>query len=132
MSTIKPDQLAQTIKKTLDEWQGVTEEAASTGVMATARQAVEKLHNIKPPGSEKYGSWDKYNNSWQAARLTKRKNVYSQVIHNVKHYRLAHLLENGHALHQGGRARAFPHIAPIAEEAEEELLNNIKQVLDKS
>lgn len=131
MSTIKPDQLAETIKRALEEYEGVTEEAAAAGVQITAQSAVEKLHNAKPPGSEQWGSWDKYNNSWKVSSLSKRKNVYGQVVHNEKHYQLAHLLENGHALWQGGRAQAFPHIAPVAEEAEEELAKNIRQQLNK-
>ena len=129
--SIKPDQLAQTIIKTLEEYEGVTEEAAASGVIMTARAAVEELHNAKPEGAGVYGSWDQYNNSWEAADLTKKKNLYGKVIHNKKHYQLAHLLENGHALAGGGRARAFPHIAPVAEKAEEELLKNIKQLLNK-
>ena len=132
MSTIKPDQLAETIKKVLDEYRGVTEEAASTGAMVTARHAVEKLRNAKPAGSEEWGSWSKYNNSWDVTDLAKRKNVYGQVVHNKRHYQLTHLLEFGHALWQGGRTRAFEHIAPVAQEAEEELIRNIKQQLNNS
>ena len=68
---------------------------------------------------------------WTSADLEKRKNKFGKVIHNKTHYQLAHLLENGHALWQGGRAQAFEHIAPIAEKAEEGLLKNIKQLLNK-
>lgn len=129
--SIKPDQLAQTIMKTLEDYKDVTEEAASFGVITSARNAVNKLQSAKPEGSGRYGSWDQYNNSWTDSDLTKKKNLFGKVIHNKKHYQLAHLLENGHALANGGRARAFPHIAPVAEEAEEELMKNIKQQLNK-
>ncbi|KAK9680615.1 hypothetical protein QE152_g38973 [Popillia japonica] len=40
----------------------------------------------------------------------------SFVVHNKKKPGLTHLLENGHALRQGGRARAIPHIKPVEEQ----------------
>lgn len=41
--------------------------------------------------------------------------------YNAKHYRLTHLLEFGHAKQNGGRTRAFPHIAEVNDWAQEEV-----------
>ena len=129
MSTkISADDLAKEIEKTLQDWEKVTNEAAVKGLAVTAEKAVEKLQNAHPDGAEKWGSWDKYNASWGVKQDTS-KNTSTMIIHNKKHYQLTHLLENGHALRNGGTSGKFPHIGPVAEEAEDELLDNIKKFI---
>lgn len=44
-------------------------------------------------------------------------------------YRLAHLLEYGHALRNGGRARAFPHIKKNEERAVQEFNDLVEGVI---
>lgn len=127
-SAISVSELAATVTEALKDYIDVTEEAAAKGVQQTANEVVEELRSARPSGSGEYGSWDAYNASWKRTNLKKTKHgTYSDVIHNEKHYQLAHLLEKGHALANGGRARAFPHIAPAAEKAEKQLLDNIKR-----
>jgi len=125
---VSVDDLAKEIEKTLRDYADATEEDCVSGVKKTAKDAVEKLHSAHPHGSGKYGSWDKYNKGWAVRNepRKKRKSVLA-IVHNKTHYRLTHLLEKGHAKQNGGRTRAFPHIAPVAEEAEKELLENIKR-----
>ena len=57
---------------------------------------------------------------------TKLKGIQATVW-NEKHYQLTHLLEKGHALRDGGRSAAFPHIAPVEQKCEDELIRNIKK-----
>lgn len=123
---VSVNELAEAISNTLREYADVTEEAAQKGVEQTAKEAIEELHSAHPAGSGKYGPWDKYNAGWVIKKEARKKTGSSVVIHNATHYRLTHLLENGHALVNGGRAKAFPHIAPVAEKAEDNLLKNIK------
>lgn len=125
---VKIDDLANEISKTLTDYIGVTEEACVNGVIETADEAVKELHSAHPSGSEEWGSWDKYNSSWAVRKEKgKIKKGLLAVIHNKKYYRLTHLLEKGHAKVNGGRTRAFPHIAPVEEKAEHLLLENIKK-----
>ena len=134
---VKVDQLAKEIEKTLQDFIGVTEEACDKGVRETAKDAVQALRNAHPIGSEgqpsgKYGSWDEYNKSWKVMQTKTDKRYHRKAtIHNENHYQLTHLLEKGHALVGGGRTQAFPHIAPVAEKAEGELLQNIKKQIEK-
>lgn len=133
MSTINPEELTGEIMKTLKEWAEVTEDAAFRGVYETAKEAERKLHAAHPAEAPYYNSWDEYNAGWTVHHdLSKKKKGATMIVHNATHYQLAHLLEYGHALHQGGRARAFPHIAPVAEEAEDDLLDNIKKYIQQS
>ena len=96
------------------------------GVSDTSQTALKKLRSAHPAGSGEYGSWDKYNRGWTVMKTKRDKTA---TIHNATDYRLTHLLEKGHAKVNGGRTRAFPHIAPVAEECEDELIKNIRKYI---
>ena len=123
---VKVDDLSKAILEELKNYEGVTEEAAWKGVSDTSKTALQKLRSAHPAGSGEYGSWLKYNRGWTVMKTKRDKKA---TIHNATDYRLTHLLEKGHALVGGGRARAFPHIAPVAEQCEDELLKNIKRYI---
>lgn len=131
---VSVDELSNVILEYLENFKDVTEEACESGVLTTADEAVKDLRSAHPVGSEgqpagKYASWDKYNSGWtkRASKMkTKEKGILA-VVYNEKHYRLTHLLEKDHALVGGGRTQAFPHIAPVEQKCEDNLIRNIKK-----
>ena len=126
---VKVDNLAKEILQTMEEFIDFTDEAVDKGVSETAKEAVKELQNAHPSGSGKYGSWDeKYNKGWKVMQTKTDKRYHKKAtIHNATDYQLTHLLEKGHALKNGGRTRAFPHIAPVAEKCEDQLVKNIRK-----
>ena len=51
------------------------------------------------------------------------------VVHSKNRYQLAHLLEHGHALRNGGRYDGVVHIAPAEQKGIEQLKEEIEQAL---
>ena len=130
---VSTDELAKAITDTLKEYADVTAEACDAGVKLTAKEAVEELRNANPEYSGEWGSWADYNKGWKFTQTKTDKRYHrGATIHNTTHYQLTHLLENGHALVNGERSRAFVHIAPVADKAEDNLLKNIKANIEKS
>lgn len=128
-SKVTVDQMASEMNKILEEFADFTDEAVDKGVSETAKDAVKELRGAHPAGSGKYGSWDKkYNKGWKVTQTKTDLRYHKKAtIHNATDYQLTHLLEKGHALKGGGRTQAFPHIAPVAEKCEDELIKNIKK-----
>lgn len=110
----------------LNQYKDACNSNADEAVKYTAKEAVKELKNANPSGSGKYGSWSEYNKGWTVTQTKRDKREHkSATVHNKDHYQLTHLLEKGHAMVQGGRSKAFPHIAPVAEKCEEKLMQRM-------
>lgn len=102
-----------------DSMQNVADEAVKE------LKSVNKFASDGHPTGEYSKSWDKVEQ--QTSRLAK-----SVIVYNEEHYRLTHLLENGHALKRGGRTigsvKAYPHIYPV----EQKVVKNFeKEVIER-
>ena len=69
-----------------------------------------------------------YSKSWTVKATKETSNSLEITVYSRNKYQLAHLLEKGHALRNGGRAPAQPHIAP----AEESAIKELEQKLGRS
>lgn len=128
--TISVNELSKEIEKALADFVSVTEDAVDKGVSETANDAIKALRSAHPAGSGQYGSWDKYNKGWKIMQTKTDKRYHRKAtIHNATDYQLTHLLEKGHAKVNGGRTRAFPHIAPVADKYEDELVQSIRKYI---
>lgn len=106
----------------LDDFETDCYQAVYLAIKETAEEVVQML---KTAGDFR---GNKYRKSWKA-EVTQRRLYTSAVVHNVKHYRLTHLLEFGHAKQNGGRVRAFPHIEPINEKTGEMFEDKLTQLI---
>lgn len=95
------------ISKYLTEYSQEVKEELEQAKKETAEEAVKTLKSTSPKGKR-----GRYAKGWKA---TKEGDSY--IIANPREASLTHLLEFGHALRNGGRTAAQPHIAPAEQEA---------------
>ncbi|MBQ2627393.1 MAG: hypothetical protein IJG17_06355 [Eubacterium sp.] len=133
--TIKPDQLAREILKDLNEYTDNVRVHVDDAVGEVAKESQKKLRATT--GADGSNVWRKYPTGW-TTKSTRRKGYRKEEVWNARHYRLTHLLEHGHVVKNGtgrnnGRqkTRAFKHIGPINDEAQEELEKRIVEAIEK-
>lgn len=111
--------LSNTILEQLQRYAQTLDEDVEKAVQDVSKDLVQKLKQDSPKGKRK---GKKYAQGWKIKKQgTKKATVFNS------QYQLTHLLEHGHALKNGGRARAFPHIAPNEEIAIREFLSKIER-----
>lgn len=127
MDTINIDGLADLISEYMDNYsQDVTDgvKKAVDTVAVEVNQEIKNHITFKQPTGKYVKAFriktvfeDRYNkrNTWHVAN---------------PHYRLTHLLENGHALRQGGRSEAYPHIKYGEELAQKRMEELAKEAIE--
>lgn len=129
-TNVSIDKMADEIIKQLEKYQGATDEIVQKAVDATGLHGRNKLRQDAPRRTGAYAQ------SWTFGGKKAGAHVYSKTLYaKAPHYRLTHLLENGHVLKRNGRVygrvRAIPHIAPVEQmvnaEHEERILAGIRK-----
>ncbi|WNX85252.1 HK97 gp10 family phage protein [Agathobaculum sp. NTUH-O15-33] len=123
------DELGDAVNEALSEYADEVDDALKRAVDKTMKEADAEIRSnitfrnrtgdyvkafATTPASMRKGK--AYNRTWYV---------------KAPHYRLTHLLENGHLNRDGSRARAFPHIRYGAKLAEKNLAPNFKKELSK-
>jgi hypothetical protein len=126
MATIQPENLADEVQKLLNEYGDVVNDALKEAIEETAKEAQQQLRS-KNMGRK---LWKKYPKGWSVQIKAGRLDVEG-IVYNKDHYRLTHLLEFGHATRNGGRTKAFPHIAEVNAFAQKDVLERLREKLQK-
>ena len=133
--TIKPVDLTATVDKLLAEYGDEVFDVMGDAIKETSEKAMNELRSVKHFSSKGNPSGD-YSKSWtyeqkKVGRLKEKSTVY-----NEEHYRLTHLLESGHSKVLWGRrtgesVQAYPHIKPVNDEAQENLVRFVEEGIER-
>jgi hypothetical protein len=118
------DDFTKTVQKTLEDYGLSVSLRMNKAVKEVGKNCEKTLKEISPKRQGKYAK------SWVCTTTSDSPLETEVVIHNKKHYRLTHLLENGHATRNGGRTKAQPHIKPAEEQAISEYIQAAKEAID--
>ena len=111
MSTKKVsiEEMAEAINSQMEEYATLAATEMKAAVKKTATSVKKEIQTNAP---EDTGAYKK---SWATKTQSQGTHSISMVVYSKNRYQLAHLLEKGHALRNGGRVAARPHIAPAEE-----------------
>ena len=126
MATVKIDQLAAEIARNLAEYSQEVVEKVNISSEKVGKAAVKQLKQTSP---KRHGNYAK---SWAMKTEPEVGQPHKRIVHvRAPHYRLAHLLEYGHAKVGGGRVEGRPHIRPAEEEVIREFTREVEEAITR-
>lgn len=108
----------------LKEYVGETAEGLTKVIPKVAKDAAKKLRQTSPRKGGQYAQ------NWAVKVETGRIRVGAVVYGKSPTYRLAHLLEKGHAKRGGGRVSPIVHIEPVEQWAIDEAVNQFIEYME--
>lgn len=121
---VKIENMAEEIMRGLEEYSDMATDEVKKEVKKAGRNIRKEIQANAPVGTT-----GKYSKSWSVKTERETSNSIELIVHSKNRYQLAHLLEKGHVLRQGGRVSANPHIGPAEEKGIRELEENIMRKL---
>lgn len=120
---ISVNQLSEAIIEQLTEYAEVVTEDMKDAVK-NAGKTVRKDIEVSAPRDTGI-----YAKSWVVKTTKESSSALQVTVHSRNSYRIAHLLEHGHAKRGGGRVSARPHIAAAKKTGIEQLERDIERSL---
>lgn len=118
LMAINSNALSNEIAKALSQYTKEIEQGLEQKKEEISKEAVEELKATSP----------KYKGSYAKGWKVKKVGT-ARVVYNSTDYQLTHLLENSHALRNGGRSTPQPHIGPVEERTVEKFIAETERMI---
>ena len=127
VAKVKPEQLDEAIRGQLETYSAEITKNINENLKEVAETTAETL---KKGGAYKERT-GKYTPDWSVTARKAVSTIQSEQysVHNRKRYQLTHLLEKGHVTRNGKRTRAFEHILPAEQAAEERAVEAVEKAV---
>ena len=123
LTKVNVNELSYAVMAALAEYGQIVSDDVKDAVKVTTMECVKDIKTR----AKGYG-WKKYPDTWTSKIEPIRTGGFTGICYaRDGGYQIAHLLENSHAKRNGGSSRAFPHIRPAEQAAEDRLLKLIRQ-----
>ena len=122
---VKIGELSEAITKELTEYAQTAADKAKEAVQNAGKTVKKEIGSTAPVATGKYAK------SWTVKKQKETPYDIQLVVHSKTRYRLAHLLEFGHAKRGGGRVAARPHLAAAEEKGIKQIVEEIESGLQE-